>query len=51
MPNCLGDKFLRVTNTNEIVGEDERSALTQVSDLLKDLLQSSHKCSIIKREA
>jgi hypothetical protein len=50
MPGRLGDKSLRVTNTNEIVGEDERSALTKMSGSLKDLLQSSLKCSRIKRE-
>jgi hypothetical protein len=50
-PSCLEDKYPRVTNTNEIVGEDERSALAQVSGSLKDLLQSSLKCSRIKREA
>jgi hypothetical protein len=51
MPNCLGDKSPRVTNIDEIVNEDEWSALAQVSDSLKDLLQSSLKCSRIKREA
>jgi hypothetical protein len=51
MPSRLGDKSPRVTNTNEIVGEDEQSSLAQVSGSLKDLLQSSLKCSRIKREA
>jgi hypothetical protein len=51
MPSRLGDKSQRVTNMNEIVGEAERSALGQVSGSLKDLLQSSLKCSRIKREA
>jgi hypothetical protein len=50
-PSHLGDKSPRVTNMNEIVGEDERSALAQVNGSLKDLLQSSLKCSRIKREA
>jgi hypothetical protein len=31
MPSHIGDKSSRVTNTNEIVGEDEQSALAQVS--------------------
>jgi hypothetical protein len=51
MPSHLGERSPRVTNTNEIVGEDEQSALAQVSGSLKDLLQSSLKCSRIKREA
>jgi hypothetical protein len=50
MPSRLGDKSPRVTNTNEIVDEDEQSALAEVSGSLKDLLQSSLKCSRIKRE-
>jgi hypothetical protein len=51
MHSLLGNKSPRVTNMNEIVNEDERSALAQVSGSLKDLLQSSLKCSRIKREA
>jgi hypothetical protein len=47
----LGDKSIRVTNTSEIVDEDERSALAQVSGSLKELLQSSLKCSRMKRQA
>jgi hypothetical protein len=50
-PRHLGDKSPRVTNMNEIIGEDERSALAQVNGSLKDLLQSSLNCSRIKREA
>jgi hypothetical protein len=50
-PSHLGDKSSRVTNTNKIIGEDEWSALAQMSGSLKDLLQSSRKCSKIKREA
>jgi hypothetical protein len=38
MPSCLGDKFARVPNTNEIVGEDECSAPAEVSGSVKDLL-------------
>jgi hypothetical protein len=51
MPSHLGYKSPRVTNMNEIVGEDEWSVLAQVSGSLKDLLQSFLKCSRIKREA
>jgi hypothetical protein len=51
MPSHLGDKSPRVTNVNEIVSEDEWSALAQVSGSLKDLLQSSLKCSRIESEA
>jgi hypothetical protein len=50
-PNRLGDMSPRVTNISEIIDEDERSAFAQVSGSLKDLLQSSLKCSRIKREA
>jgi hypothetical protein len=50
-PSHLADKSTRITNTNEIVGEDELSALAQMSASLKDLLQSSLKCSRMKREA
>jgi hypothetical protein len=49
-PSHLGDKSPKVINTNKIVDEDEQSALAQVSDSLKDLLQSSLKCSRIKRD-
>jgi hypothetical protein len=44
MPSRLGHVSPRVTNMNEIIGEDERSALAQVSGSLKDLLQSSLRC-------
>jgi hypothetical protein len=44
MPSHLGDKSPRVTNTNEIVGEDEQGALAQVNGSVKDLLQPSFKC-------
>jgi hypothetical protein len=50
MPSHLGDKSPRVTNMNAVDGEDERSALAQVSGSLKDFLQSSLKCSRMKRE-
>jgi hypothetical protein len=50
MPSHLRGKSSSVTNTNDIVSEDERNALTQVGGSLKDLLQSSLKCSRIKRE-
>jgi hypothetical protein len=49
-PSRPGDKSSKVTNTNKIVGEDEWSALAQMSGSLKDLLKSSLKCSRIKRE-
>jgi hypothetical protein len=51
MPSHLGDKSSRVTNTNKIVDEGERSVLGQVSGSLKDLLRFSLKYSRIKREA
>jgi hypothetical protein len=51
MPSCVEDKSSRVTNMNEIIGEDEWSAFAQMSGSLKDLLQSSLKCSRIKRDA
>jgi hypothetical protein len=38
MPIHVGDKSPRVINMNEIIGEDERSALAQESGSLKDLL-------------
>jgi hypothetical protein len=47
-PSHLEDKSPRVTNTNGIIVEDERSALAQVSGSLKDLLQSSLK--VLKKQ-
>jgi hypothetical protein len=55
--NHLGDKFSRVTNTNEIIGEDEQSALAsewltlRFAPILSQVLKNQERSLGIRRRS